>query len=115
VQDGVAKVTTGQKVRMHGVEVGGSMGRTTWAASSNPDELAAWDGDFIMPSVWLQPVPPVLRMAGTHVVALHNSMIGEEPASDLTHFCGEGKPTRLAEGLRSALDAQKDAGTPEGH
>jgi hypothetical protein len=33
---------------MHGVEVCGSMGLTTWAAFSGSDDLAAVDGDFIM-------------------------------------------------------------------
>jgi len=32
LQDGILKVTIGRQGMMHGIEVGGSMGLTTWAA-----------------------------------------------------------------------------------
>ena len=115
VQDGVVKVTIGREGEMHGVKVGGSMGLTTWAAFSGSDDLAAVDGDFIMTAEEVQPVLRALRKAGIHVVALHNHMVGEQPAFYFTHFWGKGKAATLAEGLRSALDAQKAAGRAEGH
>ena len=115
VQDGVVKVTIGREGEMHGVKVGGSMGLTTWAAFSGSDELAAVDGDFIMTAAEVQPVLRALRKSGVHVVALHNHMIGEQPAFYFTHFWGKGKARTLAEGLRSALDAQKAVGRPGGH
>ena len=115
VQDGVAKVTIGRKGMMHGVEVGGSMGLTTWAAFSGSDDLAAVDGDFIMTAEEVQPVLRALRKSGIHVVALHNHMVGERPAFYFTHFWGKGKSATLAEGLRSALDAQKAAEKTAGH
>jgi hypothetical protein len=112
-QDGVVKVTIGREGKMHGVTVGGSMGLTTWAAFSGSDELAAVDGDFIMTAAEVQPVLRALRKAGIHVVALHNHMVGEEPAFYFTHFWGKGKAQDLARGIRSALDTQKGAG--KGH
>ncbi len=115
VQDGVVKVTIGRQGEMHGVRVGGSMGLTTWAAFSGSDDLAAVDGDFIMTAEEVQPVLRALRRSGIHVVALHNHMVGERPAFYFTHFWGKGKAVTLAEGLRSALDAQKAAGGAEGH
>jgi hypothetical protein len=115
VQDGVVKVTIGRKGEMHGVEVGGSMGLTTWAAFSGSDELAAVDGDFIMTAGEVQPVLKALRKSDIHVVALHNHMIGERPAFYFTHFWGKGPARTLAEGLRSALDAQRAAGRSEEH
>ncbi len=115
VQDGVAKVTIGREGEMHGVKVGGSMGLTTWAAFSGSDELAAVDGDFIMTAAEVQPVLRALRKSGIHVVALHNHMVGEQPAFYFTHFWGKGKARTLAEGLRSALDAQKAVGKAAGH
>ena len=51
-----------------------------------------------------------LRKRGIHVVALHNHMIGEEPAFYFCHFWGKGKPADLAAALKEALDAQKAAG-----
>jgi hypothetical protein len=94
---------------MHGVKVGGSMGLTTWAAFSGSDTLAAVDGDFIMSAAEVQPVLKALRKANIHIVALHNHMIGEQPSYYFTHFWAKGATDALASGLKSALDAQKEA------
>jgi hypothetical protein len=110
-QDGVVKVTIGREGKMHGVEVGGSMGLTTWAAFSGTDKYAAVDGDFIMTAEEVQPVLRALRKGGIHVVALHNHMVGEQPAFYFTHFWGKGPAEELAKGVKAALDAQKEAGT----
>jgi hypothetical protein len=115
VQKGVVKVTVGREGSMHGVKVGGPMGLTTWAAFSGSDDLAAVDGDFIMTAEEVQPVLHALRKADIHIVALHNHMMGEQPAFYFTHFWGKGKPEDLARGLKSALDAQKNAGRSGGH
>jgi hypothetical protein len=106
-QGGVVKVTIGREGHMHGVTFGGSMGLTTWAAFSGSDEMAAVDGDFIMTAEEVQPVLRALRKADIHVVALHNHMIGEQPAFYFTHFWGKGPAERLAQGIKSALDAQE--------
>jgi len=113
-QDGVVKVTIGREGSMHGAKVGGSMGLTTWAAFSGGDEAAVVAGDFIMTAAEVQPVLRALRKGGLHVVALHNHMVGEQPAFYFTHFWGKGPARTLAEGLRSALDAQKAAGESPG-
>jgi hypothetical protein len=109
VTDGVAKVTIGTEGQMHGQKVGASMGLTTWAAFSGSDDLAAVDGDFIMRAEDVRPVLMALRHAGIHVVALHNHMMGESPNFYFTHFWGKGKAADLAQGFRSALDAQTHA------
>jgi hypothetical protein len=114
-QQGVVKVTIGREGTMHGVKVGGSMGLTTWAAFSGSDALAAVDGDFIMTAQEVQPVLRTLRKAGIHIVALHNHMVGEQPAYYFTHFWGKGSSETLARGLKSALDAQKQAASDEKH
>jgi hypothetical protein len=114
-QQGVVKVTIGRDGAMHGVKVGGSMGLTTWAAFSGSDELAAVDGDFIMTGEEVQPVLRALRKAGIHIVALHNHMIGEQPAFYFTHFWGKGPAQELAKGVKLALDAQKQAAQGKAH
>jgi hypothetical protein len=106
-QDGVVKVTIGREGTMHGVKVGGSMGLTTWAAFSGGYAHAIVDGDFIMTADEVQPVLRALRKADIHIVALHNHMVGEQPAYYFTHFWGKGPARELAQGLRSALDVQK--------
>lgn len=109
VQSGVAKVTIGRSGTMHSQSIGGSMGLTTWAAFSGSDRLAAVDGDFIMTAGEVQPVLRALRHSGIHIVALHNHMIGEQPAYYFTHFWGKGPARELAQGVKDALDAQAAA------
>jgi hypothetical protein len=105
-QDGVVKITIGREGTMHGVKVGGSMGLTTWMAFSGGDEHGVVDGDFIMSATEVQTVLRALRKADIHIVALHNHMVGEQPAYYFTHFWGKGRAKDLARGLKSALDAQ---------
>src|SRR3979411_1471131 len=96
----------GREGTMHGMKVSGSMGLTTWAAFSGSDELAAFDGDFIMTAEEVQPVLRTLRKASLPVVALHNHMVGEHPSFYFVHFWAKGPTEELATGLKSALDAQ---------
>jgi hypothetical protein len=114
-KDGVVKVTIGRDGTMHGVKVGGSMGLTTWAAFSGSDALAAVDGDFIMTANEVQPVLRALRKANIHVVALHNHMVGEQPAFYFSHFWGKGPARELAQGLKAALKAQEGASRAKAH
>ncbi len=108
-QGGVVKVTIGRGGAMHGVKVGGSMGLTTWAAFSGDDAYAAVDGDFIMTAEEVRPVLRALRKADIHIVALHNHMVGEQPAYYFTHFWGKGPAEQLAKGVKSALEEQARA------
>ena len=91
------------------------MGLTTWAAFTGGNAHTIVDGDFIMTAVEVQPVLHALRKSGIHIVALHNHMIGEQPAFYFTHFWGKAPAKDLAQGLRSALDAQKAAASANGH
>jgi hypothetical protein len=106
-QDGMVKFTIGRDGTMHGVKVGGSMGLTTWVAFSGGNKHAVIDGDFIMSGSEVQPVLRALRKADIHIVALHNHMVGEQPAYYFTHFWGKGPALELARGFRSVMDAQK--------
>lgn len=114
-QAGVVKVTIGREGTMHGVKVAGSMGLSTWAAFSGSDELAAVCGDFIMTAAEVQPVLRALRKSDIHIVALHNHMIGEEPAFYFAHFWGKGPAEKLAKGIKAALDEQAKVGRPKEH
>lgn len=107
-EGGVIKISTAQTASMHGIDVGGHMGLTSWAAFTGNDELAAIDGDFIMTAAEVQPVLKALRKANLHVVALHNHMIGEQPAYYFTHFWGKGPADELAKGFKSVLKVQED-------
>ncbi len=106
VKDGMVKFSVGREADMDGLAVGGSMGLTTWMAFSGNDTLAVVDGDFIMEGDEVQRVLKALRRADIQVVALHNHMIGEEPAYYFAHFWGKGAPLNLARALRAALVVQ---------
>lgn len=106
VNDAVAKFTIGRTGAMQGQPFGASMGLTTWVAFTGSDALVAMDGDFIMSAREVQPVQRALRMAGIHIVALHNHMIGTQPDFYFTHFWAKGDAAAMARGFRAALDAQ---------
>lgn len=108
VNGSVVKVVIGREATMHGTKFGGSMGLTTWAAFAGSQDMAAMDGDVAMSAAEVQPVLRALRKAGIHITALHNHMIGEEPAYYFVHFWGKGPAGELARGFRMVLDAQKE-------
>ena len=51
-----------------------------------------------MTAAEVQPVLRALRKADIHIVALHNHMVGEQPAYYFTHFWGKGPARELARG-----------------
>ncbi|HUP24425.1 MAG TPA: DUF1259 domain-containing protein [Thermoanaerobaculia bacterium] len=106
VTAGVAKWTWGHPARMHGVEVGGSMGITTWAAFSGTDARAAVSGDFAMTAAEVQPVLRALRAGGLSSVAIHHHMVGEDPPYYFVHFWGKGAAADLARAVEGAREAQ---------
>lgn len=104
---GVVKVSMGRTASLYGTQIGGSMGLGSWAAFSGDDELAVMDGDFIMADDEVQAVLKTLRSNGIHIVALHNHMLGEQPAYYFTHFWGKGPASKLAQGFKAALAVQE--------
>jgi hypothetical protein len=103
---GVYKVTIGRTTKMHGHEVGNTMGVNTWAAFAGSDAQAVVDGDFVMLEPEVQPVLKALRSSGINIVAIHNHMIGESPRTVFLHYWGVGPTRQLAQGLKAALDTQ---------
>src|SRR5262245_22962627 len=106
---GVYKVTVGRKARMHGHDVGGTMGVNTWAAFAGSDERAMVDGDVVMSEAELQPVLKALRHANLLVVAIHQHMTGEEPRLLFLHYWGVGRAEDLARAVRAALDLTRSS------
>jgi Domain of Unknown Function (DUF1259) len=50
------------------------------------------------------PVLKTLRAHGLNVVAMHNHMVGAEPAIYFLHYWGRGPAVKLAEGFKAALN-----------
>ena len=103
---GVYKAVVGRTTKMHGTEVGSTMGVNTWFAFAGSDQQAVVDGDFAMYEQELQPVLKALRKADIAVVAIHNHMTMEEPRVLFLHLWGVGPTRSLATGIKSALDVQ---------
>ena len=112
---GMVKFTIAREGKMRSVKVGGSMGLTTWAAFQGSDENSVVAGDFIMAAGEVQPVLRALRKGNLHIVALHNHMIGEEPAYFFVHFWGKGPTRDLAAALVAALEVQKNSAKGKAH
>src|SRR5215510_9199978 len=69
-----------------------------------PDGKAAITGDFVLIDKEVNPVARALRQNGIDVTALHNHGLQDTPRLFYMHFWATGDATRLAEGLKVALD-----------
>jgi len=107
LKDGVYKVVIGRTAKMHGTEIGNTMGVNTWAAFAGSDDKAVVDGDFAMLEAELQAVLRALRRHGINIVAIHQHMTDETPRVLFLHYWGVGPAQALAKGLRTALETQK--------
>ena len=104
---GVYKYTIGRPdvtLTEHGIPISTFMGFNTWAAWQGTPEKAAVAGDFTMLETEVAPVIKTLVENGIEVVAVHNHMVHEEPRIFFLHYWGVGEATKLAKGLRAALD-----------
>lgn len=65
---------------------------------------AAITGDFVLVGSEVNPVASALRANDIEVTALHNHALGDEPRLFYMHFWANDDPSKLATGLRAALD-----------
>jgi hypothetical protein len=68
------------------------------------DGKAAITGDFVLLASEVNPVLQALREHGIEVTALHSHMLDEQPRLFFVHFWANDDATKLAQGLRAALD-----------
>ncbi len=66
---------------------------------------AAIAGDFVLLAREVNPVIRALRGHGIEVTAVHNHMLHDDPRLFFMHFWAVDDAVRLAQGLRSGLDA----------
>jgi len=103
----VYKITIGRAdidLREHGAAINARMGLNTWAAFAGTDLDAMVAGDVAMRDGEVQGVLKALRAHGIDVVAMHQHMIGTQPAVIFLHYFGIGPAASLAEGVKAALD-----------
>jgi hypothetical protein len=65
---------------------------------------AAITGDFVLLGREVNPVLKALRQHGIEVTALHSHMIDDSPHFFFMHFWANDDASKLAQGLRAALD-----------
>ena len=70
---------------------------------------AAITGDFVMVGKEVNPVIKALKQNGIAVTALHSHMLEEQPRLFFMHFWANDDATKLAKGLRAALDQTNSA------
>ena len=103
----VYKITIGRpdlKVREHGAAINSRMGLNTWAAFAGTDRDAMVAGDVAMLEHEVTPVLKALRANGLNVVAIHHHMTDVQPVVIFLHYYGTGPASRLAQGVRAAVD-----------
>jgi hypothetical protein len=102
----VYKITVGRDdlhLKEMGANINSRMGLNTWAAFYGTDSNAEIAGDVAMLGNEVTPVLKVLRANGLEVVAIHNHMIGRQPAIFFLHYWGTGPADKLAAGFKNAL------------
>jgi hypothetical protein len=103
----VYKITVGRddlNLKEMGATINARMGLNTWAAFFGTDSNAEIAGDVAMLAQEVVPVLKALRANGLNVVAIHNHMMGGEPAVYFLHYWGTGSAEKLATGFKAALN-----------
>jgi len=103
----VYKITVGRDdlhLTEMGAPINSRMGLNTWAAFFGSDENAEVAGDVAMLGSEVTPVLKALRSHGLDVVAIHQHMIGVQPAIYFLHYWGTGPTEKLATGFKAALN-----------
>jgi hypothetical protein len=107
VNGGILQVSVprAESITDSGMTVPPSMGVAT-ALNFQPmaSGKAAITGDFVLLASEVNPVLRALRENGIAVTALHSHMLTEEPRLFFMHFWANDDATKLAKGLRAALD-----------
>jgi hypothetical protein len=98
-------VPRAEKITDGGMQIPGSMGLAT-SLNFQPTGggKAAVTGDFVLLGSEVNPVIKALRQNGIEVTAIHSHMLQEEPRLFFMHFWANDNATKLAKGLRAALD-----------
>jgi biotin operon repressor len=107
VNGGVYQITIprADSIKAHGITIPPAMG-TGIGINFEPTGggKAATTGDFVLTANEVTPVMRTLRENGIDVTALHNHMLDDQPRMFFMHFWANDDQTKLANGLRAALN-----------
>jgi hypothetical protein len=103
-------VPRAEKIMEDGMTVPSSMGvATSLNFQPTGNGKAAITGDFVLTGKEVNPVIKALRQNGIAVTAVHSHMLEEQPRLFFMHFLANDDATKLARGLRAALDQTNSA------
>jgi hypothetical protein len=99
-----------EPVKDHGMVVPEAMGSANAINfQSTGSGKAAITGDLVLTGNEVNPVMKALRGHDIEVTAVHNHMLDDQPRLFFMHFWGNDDATKLAKGMRAALDNVKIA------
>ncbi len=96
-----------------GFPVPAGLGLNSYAAFAGTPASATVVGDTCLLEDEVNPAIDALRAGKIEVVALHNHMLGGDPAIYFMHFQGRGEATALAKTIRQAWDELGKSKPPE--
>lgn len=102
------------KVMVDGFRITPPMGTTSWAAFTPMQDGAMVMGDIVLLGDEIGPVEKVVIENGLTVSALHNHFVRDDPKVMFMHIHGMGSETKLAQGVRAALDKIKKLRSAKG-
>jgi hypothetical protein len=110
VNGGVYQVSVprADAITEHGMQIPPSMGLAT-AINFQPTGggKAAITGDFVLTADEVNPVIRALTSRGIEAVSIHSHLLDESPRLFFMHFWANDDASKLATGLRAALDVTK--------
>jgi hypothetical protein len=94
-----------ERVRDGGMDVPEAMGSAN-AINFQPTGAGkvATTGDFVLIAKEVNPVVKALREHGIEITAIHNHMLNDQPRLFFLHFWGNDDVSRIAAGVKAALD-----------
>lgn len=105
--DGVHRYSlprTDLKVTLDGVAIKPALALGSWLAFKEEGEQTMAMGDLVLTEAEVSPVMSSLAKSGIDITALHNHLLGAQPATMYMHVEGHGDAVKLAQTLRLAIE-----------
>ena len=92
------------KVTLDGIAIKPALALGSWLAFEEAGDQAMVMGDLVLTEAEVNPVMSSLAESGIEITALHNHLLGAQPATMYMHIEGHGDAVKLAQALRLALE-----------
>jgi Domain of Unknown Function (DUF1259) len=92
------------KVMLDGIALKPALALGSWLAFQETGDQTMVMGDLVLTEAEVSPVMSSLAESGIEITALHNHLLGAQPATMYMHVEGHGDAVQLAQSLRLALE-----------